>query len=397
MIDHAARMQTKAKIRRRIGLSAMAAIGVMVAIIITNNFASAAERRQAEAWHIHTLDVLLSAGRLETAVNAALRGERGYLITGDREYLEPYFEGRAESLRQVRRLRALTRDNPVQQRNMVAVERRLHAYLAVVGRLVELQNQGRRQQAITAVRQGGGRRHIVDFLDALERVESEERRVLDTRVATSMEANARTDFNNWVIAAIGALLMTLLTVAILSATRAHRRALELAGELQCLATTDALTGLPNRRQLMATMETEVLRAARNGRPLSLALLDVDHFKSINDRHGHPAGDAVLQAMADVLREVTRGGDVLGRFGGEEFAVLMPETTIGQARLACERLRKAIERRSLAFPDGSSGRVTVSTGVAILAGGESCDHLISRADAALYDAKSGGRNIVRLAA
>jgi diguanylate cyclase (GGDEF)-like protein len=397
VINHAARMQTKARTRRRIGLSAMAAIGLMVAIILTNNFAAAAERRQAETWHIHTLDVLLTAGRLETAVNAALRGERGYLITGDREYLQPYFQGREESLRQMRRLKALVRDNPVQRRNMVAVERRLNAYLAVIESLVGMQEEGRRQQAIAAVREGGGRRHIVDFLDALERIESEERRLLDARVAASLEANARTDFNNYVIAAIGALLMALLTMAILSATRAHRRALELAGELQCLATTDALTGLPNRRQLMATMETEVLRAARSGRPLSLALLDVDHFKSINDRHGHPAGDAALQAMADVLREVTRGGDVLGRFGGEEFAVLMPETTIGQAQLACERLRKAIERRSLAFPDGSRGRVTVSTGVAILAGGESCDHLISRADAALYEAKSDGRNLVKLAA
>src|SRR5207253_4861760 len=117
----------------------------------------------------------------------------------------------------------------------------------------------------------------------------------------------------------------------------HRKAIELTEQLQLMATTDALTGLPNRRSLMARMEQEVSRAQRSGRPLSLALLDVDRFKAINDSHGHPAGDAVLQAVADELRRVTRGGDVLGRFGGEEFAVVMPETNLKQARWACERL------------------------------------------------------------
>jgi diguanylate cyclase (GGDEF)-like protein len=106
---------------------------------------------------------------------------------------------------------------------------------------------------------------------------------------------------------------------------------------------------------------------------------------------------VLCQVAEVLREVTRGGDVLGRFGGEEFAVLMPETEIEQAQWASERLRKAIEGREMRFPGGGSGHVTVSTGVALLAGDEDCDQLVSRADAALYQAKAGGRNLVRLAA
>ncbi len=99
----------------------------------------------------------------------------------------------------------------------------------------------------------------------------------------------------------------------------------------------------------------------------------------------------------MLREVTRGGDVLGRFGGEEFAVLMPDTGIEQAQWASERLRKAIEGREMHFPEGGSGYVTVSAGVALLGGDEHCDHLVSRADAALYEAKANGRNLVRLAA
>ena len=148
---------------------------------------------------------------------------------------------------------------------------------------------------------------------------------------------------------------------------------------------------------MAGMDTEVLRATRAGRPLSLALLDVDRFKAINDTHGHPVGDEVLRVVADELRKVTRGGDLLGRFGGEEFAIIMPETDIDQAQLACERLRRAVAGRTLHYPNGTSGRVTISSGVALLAGAEGCDHLVSRADKALYEAKAGGRNLVRLAA
>src|SRR5436190_450753 len=132
-----------------------------------------------------------------------------------------------------------------------------------------------------------------------------------------------------------------------------------------MATTDALTNLPNRRSLMTGMELEVARAERSGRPLSLALLDVDRFKLINDTHGHPAGDAVLQAVADELRKITRAGDILGRFGGEEFAIVMPETDLKQARWACERLRKAIARRIMHFPNGTAGHITISSGVALL--------------------------------
>ena len=397
MINHATQLERTAGKRRAVGLSAIAAIGLMLASIIANGFWAAGERRRVEALHVHTFEVLLAAGRLETAVNEALRGQRGYLITSDRESLQPYLEGRAQSLAMARRLRVLTRDNQVQQGHLDSVEQRLAAYLAVLDRLIALEETGRHDEAVAAVRNGLSRRQIENFLGALHRVDGEERRLLAVRSAASAAAGARNDLDNYMIASLGALLIALLTLAILSAARAHRRALTLTGELHLLATTDGLTRLPNRRQLMTALDTEVVRAARSRRPLTLALLDIDHFKAINDRHGHPAGDAVLVAVADVLREVTRGGDLLGRFGGEEFAVLMPDTSLDQAQLGCERLRRAIERRTLTFPDGSTGRVTISTGVARLAGAEGPTQLIRRADVALYEAKAGGRNVVRLAA
>ena len=341
MINQAFILERKARKRRLVGLAAMVAIGLLFGAMIVNAFRVSAAARQAEASHVHTLDVLLVAGHLETAVNKALRGERGYQITGNRAYLETYLEGGSDAVRLSRELRSLTRDNPVQQRNLIAVDARLEAFLASLSRLVALEEAGR-DEGVASVRSGTGRRQITDFLAALNRIEVEERRLLALRGAESQRAEARTLTYNWLLAGAGALMMALLAAAVVSAAWAHRRLLDLTAELQHLASTDVLTGLPNRRQLMAAVETEICRAGRTGRPLSLALIDIDHFKRVNDRHGHPSGDAVLCEVAEVLREVTRGGDVLGRFGGEEFAVLMPDTGIEQAQWASERLRKAIE-------------------------------------------------------
>jgi diguanylate cyclase (GGDEF)-like protein len=395
--EHISQLQHKAQQGRRFGLCALLAIGLMFGAIILNTFRATAERRQAEALQVHTLDVLLAVGRLETAVNETLRGERGYLITGDREFLQPYFGGRARGFQLLRSLQHATSDNAEQQGNLAAAERRLRAYVGTIDRLVALEAAGRRDEAVAAVRAGADRDRIIAFLATLGQVRAEERRLLALRGAAARAADSRDHLYNYIIALVGFLIFALLAAAVMGAARAHRRALDLTEELRHHATTDDLTGLPNRRHLMAAMETEVLRAGRSGRPLSLALLDVDRFKAINDTHGHPVGDEVLRVVAEELRKVTRGGDLLGRFGGEEFAIIMPETSLDQAQLACERLRRAVATRILHYPNGMSGRVTVSSGVALLAGGEGCDHLVSRADRALYEAKAGGRNLVRLAA
>jgi diguanylate cyclase (GGDEF)-like protein len=242
-----------------------------------------------------------------------------------------------------------------------------------------------------------GRDQAVQLLALLHRIEAEERRLLELRRRANADSNDRIELYNYVVAVVGGLLMVFLIAAMVGASRAHRRSLDMGESLHRLATTDALTGLPNRRQLMAALEMETSRARRTGRPLAIALLDVDRFKSVNDTHGHAAGDEVLRVVARELRRVTRGGDLLGRYGGEEFAIWMPETELAEACGACERLRAAIARRTIHFPDGTVGRVTVSAGVALLAGGEETARFIARADAALYEAKTGGRNLVRLAA
>jgi len=397
LLDRAVILRKKAGRRRLISLCALIAIAALFTLIIFNAFRVTAQQREAEGWQRHSLEVLLVTGRLETAVNEAMRGERGYLITGDRDFLTPYFRGRTQSRLLLRRLERLTRDNPVQQANLAAARTRLEAYIAALDAMVGMQATGRSADAVAGVRTHLDRSRIFDMIQALRHVENEERRLLGERSEDSFVADANADTYNYTMAAAALIVVLLMAYAGFGAALGHKRAIELTEELQLMATTDALTGLPNRRSLMAGMELEVARAERSGRPLSLALLDVDRFKLINDTHGHPAGDAVLQAVADELRKITRAGDILGRFGGEEFAIVMPETNLKQARWACERLRKAIATRTLRYPDGTVGRVTISSGVALLVGGENCDHLISRADGALYQAKEDGRDLVRMAA
>ncbi len=159
--------------------------------------------------------------------------------------------------------------------------------------------------------------------------------------------------------------------------------------LEQLAAQDKLTNLYNRRKLDESFALEVARAERYGRPLSAILLDIDHFKAVNDTYGHPVGDAVLTETADRLRAALRTSDIPGRWGGEEFLILCPETPLETAVQLAERLRQNYETRD--FP--VAGRLTASFGVAAHRKGRRAEDILLHADAALYRAKNGGRNRV----
>ncbi|HEX9017987.1 MAG TPA: sensor domain-containing diguanylate cyclase [Anaerolineaceae bacterium] len=163
-----------------------------------------------------------------------------------------------------------------------------------------------------------------------------------------------------------------------------------------LAITDALTGLYNRRHLLAMIVAEMERARRYNHSISLAILDIDHFKQINDTFGHLAGDQVLVEVARVCQDIIRRVDLIGRFGGEEILILMPETTPDQAVVAMERLREQIERLDFNTKRGNA-HLTISIGMTSLSNDESIDfdHFLDRADQALYLAKNQGRNQVRV--
>jgi diguanylate cyclase (GGDEF)-like protein len=176
--------------------------------------------------------------------------------------------------------------------------------------------------------------------------------------------------------------------------RAARRILALEDEMREAAMTDALTGLPNRRRALASLARDWAAARRRGAPISAIALDIDHFKAINDAFGHEAGDRVLQAVAQSLRECLRAHDEACRMGGEEFLVICAQTTEAQASACAERLRSRIEALSDgALPPGI--RLTASLGVAVASPGAGGDwnELLRRADRALYAAKKAGRNRV----
>jgi diguanylate cyclase (GGDEF)-like protein len=162
--------------------------------------------------------------------------------------------------------------------------------------------------------------------------------------------------------------------------------------------TDPLTELHNRRYLDRRLSEELARASRYRLPLSCLFIDADHFKQINDNHGHQVGDSVLRELADRIRSQLRASDVATRYGGEEFALLLPQTNLSEALLLAERIRQAVASLPMGFDDGQSLRLTVSIGVSEtlpMLGKphhrEVGEHLLNSADQALYLAKSNGRN------
>jgi diguanylate cyclase (GGDEF)-like protein len=172
------------------------------------------------------------------------------------------------------------------------------------------------------------------------------------------------------------------------------------------ATYESLTGLLRREVVLDRLASELERAQRYSRPLTVGMADLDHFKRVNDRHGHLAGDSLLRRIAKTLQDCLRTADVVGRYGGEEFLLVLPETDLAGALAAAEKMRAAVERTSLPLDSGVAGATPEETSVTVSIGLASLDELtdegyrhvtpqdlIAAADRALYRAKGGGRNRV----
>ena len=163
-------------------------------------------------------------------------------------------------------------------------------------------------------------------------------------------------------------------------------------ELAALAYSDCLTGLANRRALLTAATREITRMQRTGRPACVVLVDIDHFKAVNDEFGHAAGDAVLKLTAKTLVAHTRSTDTVARWGGEEFVLLLPETDLIAARVVAEKCRLAVQAQNSAQAQLPLA-VTITLGVSLICPDESIETAIARADTALYHGKAGGRNRV----
>lgn len=196
----------------------------------------------------------------------------------------------------------------------------------------------------------------------------------------------------WLVATLrgaykGTTLLTMLFVVVLAEYSASTN----ETRLETLSSTDRLTGIANRLHLDRALDQEFARRARQHNCFSVILLDIDHFKSVNDTHGHPVGDAVLVAVAAVLKNNVRTYDLVGRWGGEEFLVVCSDTTSDAAIVVAEKLRSALAEHPIAV----TGPKTASFGVATDCAGDRVADLVRRADLALYRAKQGGRNRVEV--
>jgi diguanylate cyclase (GGDEF)-like protein len=217
--------------------------------------------------------------------------------------------------------------------------------------------------------------------------------VPESLVYTSISGGTR--WLPW-LAIAGLLLGGLLAIALLNGLLLSRERLASANTaLDQLSRVDALTGLHNRRHLQEVMEGVMSAGTRHGIPLSVLLVDIDHFKAVNDNHGHQAGDDVLRSTANVIRAMTRTEDSVARWGGEEFLIALPGISIDGATAVAKRMRTNVSASQVEIGDDESVGVTVTIGVAQW-NGESADELVKRADAALYAGKAAGRNRVERA-
>jgi diguanylate cyclase (GGDEF)-like protein len=263
----------------------------------------------------------------------------------------------------------------------------LHSYRDAYSDLQEYVKRYTAANDAERIRQAGALRARFQTDREIER-NSSLKRELETSQEQSSRQAQRLRWNSVVVVA-GVWIIALL-IYFLLANRSYR------AQLLQLASQDPLTGLPNRRRTLE-LAVAALESARDTKlPLTIALIDMDHFKDINDRCGHAAGDHVLMEFSRVGREALRDTDIFGRWGGEEFLLVMPETPVEYAIASLERLRTLVFGIRLP-PSGSGMRVSLSAGLASLEDGvKSLEDLIARADAALYAAKNEGRDLIRLA-
>ena len=267
-----------------------------------------------------------------------------------------------------------------------------------IGSMTGSTNVSAELRALVQENRHAGTFHVVTPFDGIERIASY-RRVANYPLHIVVGLAAEDYLREWrVETRINTLLATLL--AALTATLAwllhHTRQREMMTmeSLRKQARSDFLTELNNRRCFLELAESELARTVRYGGALSMLMIDIDRFKTINDRYGHKSGDLVLQALARIFRETLREVDIIGRIGGEEFAVLLPATDAPQALEVAERLRQIIADSEVQLEAGNSTQFTVSIGVATLSERDnSIDALLSQADRAMYQAKQTGRNKV----
>ena len=383
----------------RLGRWGLRALSVLAGLLLASTwltFQTSADAREALRWEAHTRYVLALTGELKLAALSTIRGERGYLLTHDESFLKPYIAGRHRIGAAMRQLHAAVSDNPEQQGRAALLDARIDRHLALMATFIAFERNGQHEVATARIRSGEGRLSLEGIITEIEAIEGAERQLLAGRAAKTQYAIKRQNLFEYLLGVVSALLLCLAIIASIALRRSLEREEAASTELQRIAMTDELTGLANRREALAGIDRMIATARRSGRPLTLAILDIDRFKLVNDSHGHPAGDEVIREVAEAAARIMRDQDLVGRLGGEEFIIAFPDCGAEDAVAACERLREAIAKTPIVLDSGAALTVTISFGVACYSDAETRIALIGRADQALYFAKKGGRNQVQFA-
>lgn len=348
------------------------------------------------SWVEHTYKVGMLVESISSQLKDAETGQRGYLLTDQLTYLEPYENGISKLRNTLRNAKELTIDNPRQQERINQLEILTNKKLVELKETIDLNKEGNRAEALRIILTNRGKQLMNDIRTIIQEMHDEERELLLVRQQESQSAVNSASL----LILFGSVLtfVTLGTIAIFIGRTSEHYMIEREqseANLIHLATHDNLTGLYNRIALDQRLDDEIQRASRYKSPLSIFMVDIDNFKSINDTYGHHIGDMALRHLAKILKLLVRKMDYVARYGGEEFIVICPETPLLKAQELAERIRILVSEYPFHIEDNYKLNLTVSIGVATFPEhANSLQALMKVADASMYAAKQSGRNQIK---
>ncbi len=358
-----------------------------VAVMVSVSFY---QMNRQQDWVAHTYEVIDSIQTVLSDMKDVQSAQRGYLITGANDYLQPYHVALEKMPGNMNELQSLIEDNDQQLARFYELSEHVQKRIVIAQDMIGIYNDRGQAAAFAKVKIGSGK-HEMDYIRAItQEMINQEQHLLDAR-RHDMSVYTQGTIYAGVIALVACFII--LMAVFYQINRETLANLELQKALREQSIRDVLTGLYNRRYMEEMMEREIARAQRAKDSLAILILDIDFFKKINDTYGHDGGDTVLKHFASLLNARIRKEDIACRMGGEEFLIVMPGIGEELAKVRAKELCHHI--RSLTIPvKGQDMTITSSIGVAILPSHGSTGHdLITAADAALYHAKKNGRDQV----
>ncbi len=372
-------------------------LGLLLAGTSVVSWQSQRQEQHLSHAYLETSAFLTATYSAEHATLQMIRGQRGFLLTGKPQYLIPFRDGPTEMDEALAQLSAFVHKGHGNRAEIGRLRAQSAEFVAVQQEIIGLARSGHREAAMKIVLQDRGRAAIETIRSLLKTMRSTDERRLSAIRNQARSNQSRQGLFFYLVSAVGVALIAMTALALFALRRVAEREVLYREELRRLAETDELTGMANRRELVGGLKRALSDSERTSRDLAFALLDIDHFKRVNDTYGHPAGDQVIRAVADIALACVRGGDIVGRIGGEEFGIVLLGADVAHAYEVCERVRQNMQSAPIVLADGTAIDVTVSLGIARRFQGDCVDTIIARADAALYQAKHSGRDQVRLAA